>query len=48
MPPFKDVPEAEVNITLDRIAELMSDPDEEWDELEEHYARLDFSKISTP
>jgi hypothetical protein len=47
-PPFKDVPEGEVNVTLDRIAELMSDPDEKWDELEEHYTRLDLSKISAP
>jgi hypothetical protein len=26
--PFKDVPESEVNVTLDRIAELMLDPNE--------------------
>jgi len=26
--PFKDVPKSEVNATLDRIAELMSDPNE--------------------
>lgn len=47
-PPFKDIPEGGINAILDRIAELMSDPDEKWDELEEYYARLDFSKISAP
>lgn len=45
-PPFKDVPEGRVNSTLDRIAELMSEPDEKWGELVEYYTRLDLSKIS--
>jgi len=40
-PPFKSLPDEGVQPTLDRIAELMAAPDENWDGLKQYYDMID-------